>query len=145
MNDLKWADVAHMYINSDIRAVYGEESVFLVECRANLLLYQYCDEAQQDFPLEDIDAKPILRHLEDMTEEECIDLWEYLNEGDSFNTSRWVNAGAVAWWQSFLRMRTESHGLEASPVIHYWLLSRGFDLYRLIEKGEAIRKEASNG
>lgn len=133
---LKWADVAHMYINSEIQAVYDGDMVFFVECRANLLMYQYCEEARQDFPLEDIDVKPILRHLEDMTEDQAKDMYAIVFGDPRSVLNDWKRS--LPWANDFIGIG------KFEPRITVWLLSQGFDLFGLIESGEAIRKEASN-
>jgi len=135
MNNLKWADVAHMYINSGIRSKEGH---MLVECRDGQNLWQYQDEGVQDFPFDLPSGDlPILRHLEDMTEDEARD-FDFYRSGYPWKEDDGSCAAFVKYQYRVYRDGViKSYG---SPIALHWLYKNGFDLHRLIESGEAIRK-----
>lgn len=75
---------------------------------------------------------PILRKLEDMTEEECWDI-------EAINPS-WVPGTSKEYIQNRLYLTkkriVDKRGIQ--PEVFHYLLSKGFDLFNLIESGAAI-------
>lgn len=130
MANLKWAEVAHMYINSGITSKDGHD---FVECRDGQTLWQYHDEAVQDFPFELPDGDfPILRHRNDMTEAEALRIFKIVHGDDGGEYSA---PNALIWFKRCI----DDRGM--SPNFMYGCISLGFDVFGLIESGEAIRKE----
>ena len=131
MNNLKWADVAHMYTKNEPCIVLEIEGVGKRE-----LLWQqgsrgvmYATSAQAKLSRWS-QHKPILRHLEDMTEEEdaeCAKVHCY------FVDKEIAGLPSVIW---ALAKRHASFNQYSA----YWLYKRGFDIHGLIDSGEAIRK-----
>lgn len=102
MSSLKWADVAHYYLKSGIDRQYSTEKETMgVEI-------------------------PILRALEDMTDQEILDILGL----------RVISEGALF---AFRQKR------EWSSAIIAKLIEMGFDVFGLIESGRAIRKGVENG
>ena len=137
MGDIKWEDVSHMYINSGI---VSQEGHHLVECREGQNLWQYHDEDVRDFPFELPEGDlPILRHRDDMTEAEAMQLCEVVfGEG-------WVDDGALDYLTHYPDSKGEMLILDliGNRDCWHWLISNGFDVFGLIESGEAIRKETA--
>jgi threonine synthase len=110
--EIKWADVAHMYLKSniDVEVSYPQGVASVVR---KLGIY--------DVEGNGLHINPILRHIADLVGKELDEYAEWLNEVNKSNTA------------SIPAYKT------------YYLLSKGFDLFGLIESGQAIRKEVSDG
>lgn len=87
--------------------------------------------------------KPVLRHLGDMTEADALELNGLLPRKKSalipdrlMGDNIGVGAKVATTMDFVLNMPTEAL---------LWLLNRGFDLFGLIESGQAIRKEVESG
>ncbi len=165
MSNPKWADVAHMYIKSGIEVEYPCESKKSGKRRA-ILTGVTLDEMETTYRRKergsgggllrgdllgwkpngyhDTDAlhtKPILRHLEDMAEAEALEILNMLysmpldgclvSPRESLNDKRGTKAGIV----SHLDISV------GEPRVWLYLLANGFDLFGLIESGQAIRAE----
>ena len=78
---------------------------------------------------------PILRHVENMTKVDAIELEKYIY-GDDGGTYIGYNSLRVA--KLLLRVG------EYEPRLFLWLISKGFDLFGLIKSGQAIRREVGN-
>lgn len=118
MKKILFKDVAHLYLGCDLKAVYrtkdgdtGKE--VLVDLNNRKLVGVFSDgTVQWDFGTLDAEMRPILRKLSDMTKEEGLDAINIVvPEKDS-----WIGG--------------------AKRTI--WLAQKGFDLFGLIESGEAI-------
>lgn len=136
MQETKWADVANMYVNSNVQSVHNGELVFLAECRDGTHLWQYEDHALHDFPIEGIDGLPFLRHRDDMTEDEAREYYQLCPQE----------------WAVFYKTAPNSKLKEAisslrrrTPTEFLWLISHGFDVFGLIESGQAIRSGGLDG
>lgn len=78
----KWADVAHYYLKSSLDVVIEEDGVTLIAYDSifapsgRVIAKQHRGEGRVDHPInaEIGQYKPILRHLEDMTESEALGL-----------------------------------------------------------------------
>lgn len=134
MSDTKWADVAHYYLRSGIKCnVYRGD---LTERRGD------CKHTVETFGIKHLRVAadsmtfgcvPILRHFEDMTEAED-------NECMLVHT-RWVedeDLRRVIWSLAKQHKTFDQYST-------HWLISSGFDVFGLIESGQAIRKEMGNG
>lgn len=78
-------------------------------------------------------VKPILRRLEDMTEEEARDFLKHSIPGAEYITH---NEHAVIWQSQ--GSRADIAFLFGPPAGFHYLLSKGFDLFGLIGAGLAI-------
>jgi len=131
MNDLKWADVAQNYLKSniDVSVSYPDGKVSVVR---KLGIY-------------DVDGNgmcitPILRHLEDMTEAQAVELWNYGRGQDWINmqhTSDIYYDSPLCWYR-FNRFGDINRQFTAKET--YWLYKNGFDIHGLIESEQAIRR-----
>lgn len=84
-----------------------------------------------------ITMTPHLRRLESITEEECKYLFELINGSEyDFHES---HSYKEDWWQDFIDIDfiTANYFFIGNPFIWLYLLSRGFDLFSLIEQGLA--------
>ncbi len=142
MNDLKWADVAHMYAKADFKVRIknrGHDETFLMVSNRNIggsYLEKYVSDGiywkayGAQFAAWD-EHKPILRHLKDMTEAEALELYEVAwGFPMELQTSVWDSARD--WFQSLWEKYT--------PKTTFWLYKNGFDIHGLIESEQAIRK-----
>lgn len=127
----EWADVARLYQRiSAIAEVEGHEPREL-RCWDGKTSYHY------DKPV-DIKITPILRHLDDMTQTDADSLARAIGFSDGWFTTKSLGSivvGNVTVWE---RLFGDSRAW-------VWALNEGFDMFKLIERGLAIRKEASNG
>jgi len=108
--EIKWAQVAHYYPKAPIQTVYDG------------------DDFKGDLPH--------LRHRDDITEAEAR---EFMN---GFALFDWEEAkglphGYESAKQWFIEYFSDDF---ITPAQTLWLLNRGFDLFGLIESGQAIRK-----
>ena len=134
MGDTKWADVAHYYLRSGIKCnVYRGD---LTERRGD------CKHTVETFGIKHLRVAadsmtfgcvPILRHRDDMTEAED-------NECMLVHT-RWISNEE---FKNVIWSLTKQHKTFDQYSTH-WLISHGFDVFGLIESGQAIRKEMGNG
>ena len=134
MSDTKWADVAHYYLRSGIKCnVYRGD---LTERRGD------CKHTVETFGIKHLRVAadsmtfgcvPILRHRDDMTEAED-------NECMLVHT-RWISNEE---FKNVIWSLTKQHKTFDQYSTH-WLISHGFDVFGLIESGQAIRKEMGNG
>lgn len=114
----KWADVAHYYAKTHYPQ-RREEWLHLVQDGPNIGIFV-----------------PILRHRDDMTEADAREVYR-LAWGFDIDISVSVWDSGIDWVESL-------HGMY-HPAVFIWLISRGFDMFDLIESGQAIRKEVANG
>ena len=168
MSDTKWADVAHYYTKSQIDLQIKNrdhaERFLMVSFRnvggshfeewVNDGVYWRAYGSQFSAWA---DHKPILRHRDDMTEAqvlECIKCgWPVVagkpikefacipdhSEFGSAFTYKIVFDGSPHYMAGTMSFRS----LDSNQFV--WLISRGFDVFGLIESGQAIRKEMGNG
>lgn len=139
MTQLK--DVLHLYIGCESKVTGGEfyddglgkivvidheEHLITVSDRTIYDRTKYCVEADIS------DITPILRPLSDMTEDEVN--YVYLFIHNQKLTYKWQNA--IMHLSDGIR----NGGIGFTPELTIYLLSRSFDLFGLIESGQAIDK-----
>ena len=148
--EIKWPHVAHMYLKSRIEVVTLRGSkertgrlIHMNEPDAITVLFGEKEEIhRQKISVVKLEwCKPILRHREDITEEESR---EFMKD---FTLFAWEEATQLpVGWKSAKEWAIDIlNDGEFTPAQTLWLLNRGFDLFGLIESGQAIRKEVSNG
>ena len=141
-NQIKWADVAHYYQFADIeiqigigqRKFKGVSQHDSVRGGAKRALFAdsggiFVRSTQYEIS----EYKPILRHCDDITEAEDNDYMLVHTQWVEESDLRRVILSLAKQHKTFDQYST------------HWLISRGFDVFGLIESGQAIRKEASNG
>lgn len=122
-------DVLHFYIGCkgwDSEAP-GEEIMTIIGysiINGNHLISD--EHGNFDIPIKDI--KPILRPLSDMTDDEIKYVGEDLKQG-TWNAPDIRSNPKLAW---------SIHHM--NPVVFVYLINQGFDLFDLIESGQAIDK-----
>ena len=161
MSDTKWADVAHYYTKSQIDLQIKNrdhaERFLMVSFRnvggshfeewVNDGVYWRAYGSQFSAWA---DHKPILRHRDDMTEAEARELWE-IQIGEAWVQDTDETAIQCLFFNignSQMEMADNATFLSVlvgEPKAWNYLISRGFDLFGLIESGQAIRKEMGNG
>lgn len=149
--DIKWADVAHMYIKSGIWCQWNQidehgENTFEFD------VMSYLDGPE--------DCKPILAHLEDITGEQAREYYTLKTGLPSKYVNRIIIRGksadivSVTYLKKFpaakvifvdIANKATPLGGQHTMKEFLWLIHHRFDLFSLIESGQAIRKEASNG
>lgn len=161
MSDTKWADVAHYYTKSQIDLKIKNrdhaERFLMVSFRnvgsshfeewVNDGVYWRAYGSQFSAWA---DHKPILRHRDDMTEAEAREIWEIhfgkayeigpFNELEEPCKDEILNSATYG-----TRNRLNTELMLGNSLTLHWFISRGFDVFGLIESGQAIRKEAGNG
>ena len=131
--EIKWAEVAHYYQKSEIliqtndvgiREMLGAQGTrgVMYATRAHAMLSRWGQH------------KPILRALEDMTEDEAMELWNSVLGRVAFDESLYSPYGTP------LRMYLTKADFWLPNEFH-WLISKGFDVFGLIASGQAVRKE----
>ena len=119
----EWKDVMHLYKGCEIE-VRDKDFINGVQY-GKLQGYQFDDNLLIDFEQSDGyenigKCKPILRPLSDMTEEECL----YLNVAFMV-VEKWAKTAHKETW---------------GTAEFLYLLKQGFDLFGLIESGQALDK-----
>ena len=171
MSDTKWADVAHYYAKSNLSIIVGKfdhgPEMGMIFSKG---LHENCEWAEHGiwcqiengaFISEWGSHKPILRHLDDMTESECIDYTEFVWADSEFSKVNRSQKISVVWAKDSVNLRemyrkclfaVRQKGImwpffpkDINQLGFHWLVSRGFDVFGLIESGQAIRKEMGNG
>lgn len=148
MSDTKWADVAHYYAFSGVMGELdwgpNSERIPLGSPQISELTIGRVSPIREG----EIVFAPILRHRDDITEAEArelsiihldddFDMPENESCLDSLNFD--LAGGRLQKGNTVLSMWI------GQPSAWHWLISRGFDMFDLIESGQAIRKEAGNG
>jgi hypothetical protein len=149
MGDTKWADVAHYYAKSQIDLQIKNrdhaERFLMVSFRnvggshfeewVNDGVYWRAYGSQ--FSAWD-DHKPFLRHRDDMIEADAMALWKSVANRVDFDDSVYA-----AYGSPLVIYRSKFKALQ--PEEFHCAIQLGFDVFGLIESGQAIRKEAGNG
>ena len=136
---LEWEDVAHLYKKSDINMAYERDADLArgEEARSGKCpIWGAIDFPDHAFdpPLPKIKYTPVLRHLDDMTQDDADSLARAIGLTDGwFATS---SLGAIV-----VGNVTEREKLFGDPRAWVWALNNGFDLFGLIDRGLAMRKE----
>jgi len=141
-SDTKWADVAHYYTRSKLTVVHSSGTM-----QAAFFEFDgYALDAARVQVFRAGEYKPILRHRDDMTEAEARELFALIY-GDFAPTLD--GETCIEWWtRETLQDSFTMNSLNifiGDPNVWHYLISHGFDLFGLIESGQAIRKEAGNG
>ena len=146
---LEWEDVAHLYLKANIEFTCGAS---IVEFRPDCGFLLACDGQWEPDIVENgawesfgiykddvfVRSYPILRHIGDMTQADADSLARAIGlTGDWFTAS---SLGAIMRGNT-----TERERLFGDPRAWVWALNEGFDMFRLIERELAIRKEVQNG
>lgn len=132
--EIKWEEVAHHYSRSKISISSGSE----VHDVSELSIYPHgilIEFGRGGFVFTWEEHKPILCAVEDMTEAEAMELWNSVPGRVAFDESLYSPYGSP------LRMYSTKADFWLPNEFH-WLTQRGFDVFGLIESGQAIRKEA---
>jgi len=118
MEQTKFKDIAHLYLGCEVSA----DKAFYPGFKAKLISTMVTNSFADGIPLSNIEffaVKPLLRKLDSMTEEEHNQLMKIcLN--DEFKTLDKAPVGC------------------GCPKGFAWLLYKHFDLFNLIESGEAL-------
>lgn len=148
-----WADAAHYYSKSGIQVQKTFKPEFLTSNIGRKITivnggihafdysrWEFWSKGHSDQHI--LKMIPILRHRDDMTREEADQLfeadglvWDHSSASD-FATS------ALEWYKAHKFSKPHP---EYTPNEFHWLISRGYDLFSLIESGQAIRREAQHG
>jgi len=140
MNDLKWADVAHMYSRSGLVVEIDHPNMTERPCIRKSPIGEDLTRYTDGTHGQGWTVTPHLRHLEDMTEAEAVDLWNYGRGQDWINmqhTSDIYYDSPLCWYR-FNRFGDINRQFTAKET--YWLYKNGFDIHGLIESEQAIRK-----
>ncbi len=162
MSDTKWADVAHYYLRSGIKCnvsrgdLTGKQGDWRQTVEKFGAKHLRVNSDGMTFW-----CVPILRHLDDMTKAECIDYTEFVWADSEFSKVNRSQKISVVWAKDSVNLRemyrqclfaVRQKGImwpffpnDINQFGFHWLVSRGFDVFGLIESGQAIRKEAGNG
>jgi len=153
MNDLKWADVAHMYSRSGLVVEIDHPNMTERPCIRKSPIGEDLTRYTDGTHGQGWTVTPHLRHLEDMTPSEileCIMLswpaqtkWtvksyettpEHDIFGHAFRYKIDFNENPPSSCSGFLSF------IHLCPKQFHWCYKHGFDMNGLIEAGEAIRK-----
>lgn len=150
-NETKWADVSHYY-------KYVEHEVLISHSRNRDPLKRISKEGEDlsvyyrrpDLVEAGFITVPTLRHRDDMTEADARELWE-IQIGEAWVQDTDETAIQCLFFNignSQMEMADNATFLSVlvgEPKAWNYLISRGFDVFGLIESGQAIRKEVGNG
>lgn len=121
-------DVLHLYLGCECKDTFNDV-MFVLDSR-NLYLYSLSDSLNQ--------IKPILRPLSSMTEEEAVELISLYIPKDKTNL---IGFGSVNMNQLNYKIGQSvlnKHWDKLSAIEFQYLLSKGFDLFGLIDNGLAL-------
>lgn len=161
MGNLQWADVAHYYkytAHEVLVSHHGSQPIRRMSLEGEDLSQYY---RRPDLVKDSFVTVPILRHYQDMTEAECIDYTEFVWNDVEFSKVNRSQKISVVWAKDSVGLRemyrqclfaVRQKGImwpffpkDINQLGFHWLVSRGFDVFALIESGQAIRKEVSIG
>ncbi len=150
MKDIKFKDIAHLYLGCELIAITdfdeledyeykkGDRVKLVLINKGRVQIHAMGDNENwrygidlEDFWIADWDLngfKPILRRLYDITDEECKErAWgdkEGFYDYMKYSSPHPAYTEQARWY----------------PDDFAWLLSKGFDMFNLIESGQAIDK-----
>lgn len=128
-------EVLHYYVGQQVRITTNIEGNPVIETLTHKILLELDEDDFSDIAPDEKRLKPILRKLEDISDEEMIKWYELNYEMQDIppvhNDTKVKN---VRLW-----LKSDTQYFNAS-TIHY-LLSRGFDLFNLIATGAALIKQ----
>jgi len=146
MSDTKWADVAHYYSRSPITILNERGDEYDCSIAVSLgYLYLW---------------KPILIHFEDITGDQAREFYTLKTGLPSKYVNRIIIRGksadivSVTYLKKFpaakvifvdIANKATPLGGQHTTKEFLWLISHGFDVFGLIESGQAIRKDVENG
>lgn len=161
MKELK--TYAHLYLGCEVRNYYGNEtydegvlvgiSASEVEPNKTIAIFSNGGTVFQECYIED--AKLILRPLSDMTEEELRELIRYDKLKEQYENPSYERIGfdKLTGIDIHYYIPTEEGSLYNSWTLNFhamnahdfaWCLSKGFDLFQLIDAGLAVSKTEGN-
>jgi len=145
MNDLKWADVAHMYSRSGLVVEIDHPNMTERPCIRKSPIGEDLTRYTDGTHGQGWTVTPHLRHLEDMTEAQANELFAQTHTASFANHSMAIsNANALEFYKRN-HFCKQQWWVQWRPKEFIWLLANGFDMFGLIESGQAIRREACNG
>lgn len=128
METFQWEDIAHHYTGSGIIIEYKN-------LREQPIVFFHGGQTWDGDRIWRPSGTytPILRHRFDMTEAESIELYNFVFQFDDVETNGKICRGWV---------KNHFAAGKFTPHVLHWLISKGFDMFGIIESGKAIRKEA---
>jgi hypothetical protein len=156
---MKLQDVLHFYIGCKFGTIRNGKGGMLVD-----RIVSACPEQRiihssnwEDFNYEDI--KPILRPLSSLTDEEmkdlyCCDVWALAKKKDitkigfdgGYTNCIWMEYTGQIDDQTGSRNYITRFYLNHLSSYHFqWLISRGFDVFNLINQGHALNAQDMTG
>lgn len=138
MRDILFKDVAHLFMKC-WGVVSGSRSKKFPDGK-----YAFSGELYHEFMLGKLDFKPFLRLFASITKEECIEYLSFYGDGKyishkgaeilvEFHDETGFIPGP---WQETYNLEAEQFE-PAKRVV--WMLSKHFDLFGLIEAGQALK------
>lgn len=124
----KLSEVLHLYLNADVYCETPVGKGKLITLGMLGLFGFGMRPGFKEFSSEEV--KPLLRPLSDMTEQERDHI------GIELKAGIW-NADDIKSWGNSSLLWTNKH---LTPKVFAYLLSRSFDLFGLLESGQAIDK-----
>lgn len=135
---MKFKTVAKHYIGCEVFDSFNDEYLKL-SARA---LQGYLDGLSEDEPMQ---IKPILRRLEDMTEEDMKDLINIEEIRKRPFKYICLEGTGITWKTEGTEWEIITWLDELSPLQFTFLLSRSYDLFSLIDSGQAIDRKLKQG
>ena len=151
-NQLSWADVAHYYQGIEIEATQGiaieangqRLHSAIINVGGTCIAIPFAKQIR-GMPLkrilEPFEYRPILYALDSMTAVQADDLFAQCHLASFANHSMAIsNKNSLEYYQrKYFRM--QHWYLRCRPLEFVWLIKNGFDIFGLIESGQAIRKD----
>lgn len=144
MKKIQWADVAHFYIDAGIlcQTPAGDGKL----CTKGMLglLGFGMNPGFREFEAKE--TKPFFRPMLDMTKEEAIEyvgLTEWHEHYNEIRVERNKFKDIIISWQGMEESRNEFNATGEIFLCFeqfVWLINKGFDVFNLIESGEAVNK-----
>lgn len=146
-------DVLHFYIGCELYSEGTKSPIGTLYGLTNHGKNIHIKVSGVDYYPQNVGYKPILRPLSDMTEEEAIELVK-LSEWSQYGTHPLIREYrtfrnsfgqiVVSWGESHREKNVPVDKTVFRPQEFLYLLKQGFDLFSLIESGQAINKTKLN-
>lgn len=146
-----WADVAHHYAKSNLSIIVGKFDhgpemgmIFSTGLHENCAWAEHgiwCEIEDGAFVSNWESHKPILIHRDDMTDEQARECFKIYDGTEDAVLS---DVTDVLYFDPN-QMASTLEVWIGDPAVWHHLIAKGFDLFGLIESGQAIRKERLNG
>jgi hypothetical protein len=137
MESISFKNVLHLYVGCKLKDNFMTYQSVMYSVQKNDLYMVACsDRSEVSLWLSSNKAKPILKSIQDISQEDSEEIFNM-----PCQASAKMQYNDLESWKTAIKSAPDTIVCSCSESWFY-LLSRGYDVFNLIEKGEAIRKDS---